>query len=197
MTFGAVSPRKRDNEPWRHSAVSPARVLRRHPYDQRRDDIVDRWASGAGSGRSTSCARVGDASAKIVSGVTRRWRRSARRSRRMSAANTARSAHFRRTSDWYGAARRPHGAGRAARRPWWRTCDPAAGAAPAPALEDQIQQPQRHGGIMHGRWRSSITAGQRHVQHCGTPHSPGIPQGLLIRDGAGRPRHSVRLVPGT
>jgi hypothetical protein len=32
---------------------------------------------------------------------------------------------------------------------------------PEHLLEDQIQQSQRHAEIMPGRWRSSITAGQR------------------------------------
>jgi len=30
-----------------HPAISPARVLRRHPYDQRGDGSVDRWAAGS------------------------------------------------------------------------------------------------------------------------------------------------------
>jgi Pvc16 N-terminal domain len=51
--------------------VSPARVLRRHPYDQRRDDVVDRRAAGS--------VRIGLPVAhemavqrRIVPGMTRR-----------------------------------------------------------------------------------------------------------------------------
>ena len=38
-------------------------------------------------------------------------------------------------------------------------------------LEDQVQEPQRHGGDHAGYQRSPITAGQRHVQHSGTPQA--------------------------
>jgi DDE family transposase len=45
-------------------------------------------------------------------------------------------------------------------------------------LEDQVQQPQRHAEIMPGYWRSSITAGRRHVQHSGTPQAIETDPGL-------------------
>ena len=63
----------------------------------------------------------------MVFGVTRRWLRSARGSRRTRAANTARAAHGG-VWGWCGGARRPRAAGRGARCLWWRTCGPSAGA---------------------------------------------------------------------
>ena len=58
-------------------AVSPVRVLPRHPTDQRGDGVVDGWASGP--------VRVGPllrtrrrCQRRIVPGVTRRWPRSTR-----------------------------------------------------------------------------------------------------------------------
>jgi hypothetical protein len=75
--------------------VSPLRVLRRHPHDQRSEHVVDRWATGT--------VRVGPLAANEAAvpaqdrvGVTRRWQRSDRGSRWIRAANTARSAQSRR-----------------------------------------------------------------------------------------------------
>jgi hypothetical protein len=42
---------------------------------------------------------------------------------------------------------------------------------PEQVPEDQVQQAERHGGDHAGRWRSSITAGQRQVQRSGTPQA--------------------------
>ena len=42
---------------------------------------------------------------------------------------------------------------------------------PEHLLEDQIQQPQRHGGDHARPLAITITAGQRHVQHSGTPQA--------------------------
>jgi hypothetical protein len=41
-------------------------------------------------------------------------------------------------------------------------------------LEDQYNSRSDRAAIMPSRWRSSILAGQRQVQHCGTPQDFGI-----------------------
>jgi hypothetical protein len=71
--------------------VSAARVLPRHPRHQRDEDVVDRRPSGRFGWVHLLGARR-RCQARIVFGVTRRWRRSARGSLRMSAAKIALSA---------------------------------------------------------------------------------------------------------
>ena len=57
---------------------------------------------------------------------------------------------------WCGAGWRPRGAARGARRPCWRTCGPPVDQSEH-LPEDQVQQPQRHAGIMSDR-RSSLVS---------------------------------------
>ena len=111
--------------------VSPSGVLPRHPHDQRGERVVDRWSSGP--------VRVGPPSADEAAVPAQdRVRgdqamgRSARGSRWMRAANTARSAQSRRGRWGCGGARRPRAAARGARCPWWRTCGPSVGPTRAP-----------------------------------------------------------------
>ena len=107
--------------------VAPARVLPRHPHDQGGEDVVDRWPSGpvrVGPLRR----RGGDASAG-----------SCRGDQAMQRSLGAGPGRGRRTRPgppspggvvgWCGAARRPRGAARGARRPWRRTCGRAGPAS--------------------------------------------------------------------
>ena len=58
---------------------------------------------------------------------------------------------------WCGAGRRPRGAARGARRPWWRTCGPAVGPARAPAGRSNTAT----AATRRDHVRPAITAGQR------------------------------------
>ena len=58
---------------------------------------------------------------------------------------------------WCGAGRRPRGAARGARRPWWRTCGPSAGPARAPAGRSSTAA----AATRRDHVRPAITAGQR------------------------------------
>jgi hypothetical protein len=151
-----------------HSAVSPARVLRRHPYDQRRDDVVDRWASGPiRVGPLLAHESVMPAQDRVrgdqAMATQRSWQP------RTSAANTARSAHSRRG---FGLVRRSTATS------WRRTSSstslvadvrPSSRSSPSTCWKIRCNILNDTAEIMHGRCRSPITAGQRHVQHCGTP----------------------------
>ena len=109
------------------SAGSPAPSVSPTRRGRRRSVAVR-----SGSGRSTSAHEAAMPAQDRVRG-DQAWARSARGSRRMRAAKIARSAQSSVVSGWCGEARRLHAASRAARRPWWRTNDPAAGSARAPA----------------------------------------------------------------
>jgi hypothetical protein len=80
--------------------VAPARVSPAPSAPPRRRGRRRSVAVRSGSGRSIVGGRGGDAIAGIVSGVTRRWQRSARGSRGTRAASTARSAQSMRGRGW-------------------------------------------------------------------------------------------------
>ena len=79
---------------------------------------------------------------------------------------------------WCGAGRRPRGAARGARRPWWRTCGPAAGPARAPAGRSSTAT----AATRRDHVRPAITAGQRPRPDFW--HPTGQPR-LLISDERG------------
>ena len=89
--------------------------------------------------------------------MTRRWQRSARGSRRTSAANTAGPPSPCAAVGWCGAGWRLRGAARGARRPWWRTCGPSVGPARAPARRSSTAT----AATRRDHVRPAITAGQR------------------------------------
>ena len=119
------------SSPW--IAVSPARVLPRHPHHQGGQDVVDRWPSGpvrVGPSSADEAAmpaqdrvRGDQAMADAVRGAA------AGRGRRTRPGLPSPGA----VVGWCGAGRRLRGAARGARRPWWRTCGPAVGPIRAPA----------------------------------------------------------------
>jgi hypothetical protein len=117
---------------------------------------------------------------RIVSGVTRRWRRSARGSRRTSAAKTARSAQSRRG---LGVVRRSTST--SCRRTSNSTSlmadvRPSSTSSPSTCWKIKYNSRSDTAEIMPSRWRSSIVAGQRQVQHCGTPQA-ATPQNCETR----------------
>ena len=107
--------------------------------------------------------------------MTRRWPRSARGNRRTSAANTARSAQ----------SRRGRGLVRRSTATSWRSTRSSTSLAedvrhdsrtkPEHLPEDQVQQPQRHAGIMSDQ-RSPLVSDPGPTS--GTPHDPeyGCPE---------------------
>ena len=113
--------------------VSPARVLPRHPYDQRGEDVVDRWPSGP--------VRVGPPLAHEVAVPAQDGARGDQAMAPQCSGQPPDQGGEARpgppspgvVSGWCGGARRPHAAARGARRPWWRTCGPSAGPVRAPA----------------------------------------------------------------
>ena len=101
---------------------------------------------------------------------------------------------------WCGAAPRPRAAARGARCPWCWTCDSAAGQVRACAgradthvLEEQIQQPQQHGGdharplsIIKRHWSATCAAS-------GTPQAAITPDAYLPGLAAPLNNHAIRL----
>ena len=178
--------------------VSPARVLRRHPYDQRGEHVVDRWAPGS--------VRVGPL---LANEAAMPAQDRVRGDQAMAAQCSGQPPdRVRRTRPgrpspgvvwgWCGGARRPRAAARAVRCPWWRTGGPAARPASAPAgrADTAAAATRRRSCPTADDRRSPLVSGV--CRRSGTPQARPDPRcGSLVVGQAppSRRQHSGRLRP--
>ena len=150
--------------------ASPARVLRRHPHDQRRDRLVDRWPAGP---VRVGPPRANEAAMPAQDGARGDQAMATQRSRQPP---DERGEHgpVRPLQAGSGVGAAQHGD----LVPQHEELDvlgadvrPSSRSSPSMCWKIRYNSRNDTAEIMPGRCRSSIAAGQRHVQHSGTPQA--------------------------
>jgi hypothetical protein len=152
-----------------HSAVPPARVLRRHPHEQRRDGMGDRRAAGSvrvGPSLTHESAVPAQDGARgdQAMGAQPRGQPSDEGGEGRPGPPSPGGA-----SGWCAAARRPRAAGRAVRRPWWRTCGRRAGVVRACVERSGRATAATQGRSCTASARRRSLLLSRDARHSGTP----------------------------